>query len=90
MLDAELVRLGMGTRKGLEHLLGCYPNQASVAQIGQLKACILGEGDYSPLELEGELWNLAETVRRVRTLPEGCYGPSDLVAELSAGRQVRD
>ena len=85
MLDADLVRLNLGMREGLERLASCYPDQSDAERITKLRAVVLGDDTYSPSEFEAELLNLAETVRVLRGLPVDCYSPSDLRDELVAG-----
>lgn len=87
MLDADIRRLDLGLREGLERLASCYPDQSDVERINKLKAVVLGDDTYTPSEFEAELLNLAETVRVLRGLPMDCYSPSDLRSELTAGLQ---
>ena len=85
MLDADLVRLNLPPRYAFERLLSCYPDQSATVPITKLRAVVMGDDSYSPTEFDAELVNLAETVRVLRGLPVGCYGPGDLRDELTAG-----
>jgi hypothetical protein len=74
-------------REALDAVLCAYPSSASPDRRDHLRSVILGTADYTKTELEKELFMLAETVRQLRGLPEGDYGPAELHAELSACRR---
>jgi hypothetical protein len=74
-------------RQALDVVLAAYPSSASRDRREHLRSVIMGSADYSRPELEKELPFLAETVRVLRGLSEGEYGPPELHAELSASRR---
>lgn len=86
-LAQERLTDGQTMRQALEAVLSVYPASAGVDRRNHLRDVILGTADYSKAELEKELFMLAETVRALRGLPEGGYGPGELHAELSASRR---
>ena len=86
-LAQEQMGEGQTMRQALDSVLGAYPSSASPDRRDHLRSVILGTADYSKSELEKELFLLAETVRQLRALPEGSYGPAELHAELSASRR---
>jgi len=86
-LAQERLADGQTMRQALEAVLAAYPQSAGIDRRNHLRDVILGTADYSKAELEKELFMLAETVRTLRGLPEGGYGPGELHAELSASRR---
>ena len=86
-LAQERMGEGQSMRQALDTVLAAYPSSASPDRRDHLRSVILGTADYSKSELEKELFLLAETVRQLRALPEGDYGPAELHAELSASRR---
>jgi hypothetical protein len=86
-LAQERMTEGQTMRQALDTVLAGYPSSASRDRREHLRDVILGTADYSRPELEKELFFLAETVRTLRGLPEGEYGPAELHAELSEGRR---
>jgi hypothetical protein len=86
-LAQERMREGQTMRQALDTVLAAYPSTASKDRREHLQNVIIGTADYTRAELEKELFFLAETVRTLRGLPEGEFGPGDLHAELSAGRR---
>jgi len=78
---------GQSMRVALDAVLAAFPATATKDRREHLRDVILGTADYSKAELEKELFMLAETVRTLRGLPEGEYGPGELHAELLAGRR---
>ena len=86
-LAQERMGEGQTMRQALDTVLAAYPSSASPDRRDHLRSVILGTADYSKAELEKELFLLAETVRQLRALPEGSYGPAELHAELSASRR---
>jgi hypothetical protein len=86
-LAQERIGEGQSMRQALDSVLAAYPSSASPDRRDHLRSVILGTADYTKAELEKELFMLAETVRQLRGLPEGDYGPAELHAELSASRR---
>ena len=86
-LAQERLAQGQTMREALDAVLSAYPSSASPDRREQLRNVIIGTADYTKAELEKELFLLAETVRQLRGLPEGDYGPAELHAELSASRR---
>lgn len=86
-LAQERLGEGQSLRQALDTVLAAYPSTASRDRREHLRNVILGTADYTKAELEKELFMLAETVRTLRGLPEGDYGPAELHAELSASRR---
>jgi hypothetical protein len=86
-LAQERMGEGLTMRQALDAVLAAYPSSASPDRRDHLRSVILGTADYTKAELEKELFLLAETVRTLRGLPEGDYGPAELHAELSASRR---
>jgi hypothetical protein len=86
-LAQERLVEGQSMRQALDAVLAAYPATATKDRREHLRGVILGTADYTKPELEKELFFLAETVRQLRGLPEGEYGPGDLHAELSASRR---
>lgn len=86
-LAQERMADGQSMRSALDVVLAAYPATATKDRWEHLRGVITGTADYSKPELEKELFFLAETVRCLRGLPEGEYGPGELHAELSAGRR---
>jgi hypothetical protein len=86
-LALERIQEGQTMRQALDNVLAAYPSSATRDRRDHLRNVILGAADYSRPELEKELFFLAETVRQLRGLPEGGYGPGELHAELSAARR---
>jgi hypothetical protein len=86
-LAQERLAEGQSMRQALDTVLAAYPSSASPDRRDRLRSVILGTADYSKAELEKELFLLAETVRQLRGVPEGEYGPGELHAELSASRR---
>ena len=86
-LAQERMGEGQSMRQALDSVLAAYPSSASPDRRDHLRSVILGTADYTKAELEKELFMLAETVRQLRGLPEGDYGPAELHAELSASRR---
>jgi hypothetical protein len=86
-LAQERLGEGQSMRQALDGVLAAYPSAATRDRRDHLRDVILGSADYNKAELESELYLLAETVRVLRDLPEGQYGPGELHAELSAGRR---
>jgi hypothetical protein len=86
-LAQERLAQGQTMREALDAVLAAYPSSASRDRRDHLRSVILGTADYSKAELEKELFMLAETVRTLRGLREGEYGPAELHAELSASRR---
>ena len=84
LLNGLLTSSGLGPREGLKALLLAYPTKDPDRQ-SRLMALVMGNGELSRDELEAELYALAETVRALRDLNPGSYGPGDLARELSAG-----
>lgn len=86
-LTQERMTEGRSMREALDAVLSAYPSSASRDRRDHLRGVILGTADYTKAELEKELFMLAETVRHLRQLPEGGYGPAELHAELSSSRR---
>ena len=86
-LAQERLAEGQSMRHALDAVLAAYPSTASRDRREHLRSVIMGSADYSRPELEKELSCLAETVRALRGLSEGEYGPAELHAELSASRR---
>ena len=86
-LAQEQMGEGQTMRQALDAVLSAYPSSATRDRRDHLRDVILGTADYSKAELEKELFFLAETVRSLRGLPEGEYGPAELHAELTASRR---
>lgn len=86
-LAQERLTEGQTMRQALETVIAAYPASASPDRRKHLRDVILGISDYSRPELEQELFMLAETIRTLRGLPEGEYGPAELHAELSSSRR---
>jgi len=86
-LAQERLSEGQSLRQALDTVLAAFPSTASRDRREHLRNVILGTADYTKAELEKELFMLAETVRTLRGLPEGDYGPAELHAELSASRR---
>lgn len=70
-------------REATRQLLMSYPAKDADRQ-SRLMALVLGQGELTREELQAEVYPLAETLRVLRKLPPGGYGPADLAAELSA------
>lgn len=85
IIDAELVRLGLGVRQGMARVMACYPSDNKTRR-AMLEGCILGTRDYEADVLEQELYALAHLVSELRELPAGSYGPRELHAELMSSR----
>ena len=86
-LAQERVGEGQTMRQALDAVLSAYPSSTTRDRRDHLRDVILGTAGYSKAELEKELFFLAETVRTLRGLPEGEYGPAELHAELTASRR---
>ncbi len=86
-LAQERLSEGQSLRQALDIVLAAYPSTASRDRREHLRNVIFGIAVYTKAELEKELFMLAETVRTLRGLPEGDYGPAELHAELSASRR---
>jgi len=86
-LAQERLSQGQTMREALDAVLAAYPSSASRDRREHLRSVILGSADYTKAELEKEMFFLAETVRTLRGLQEGDYGPAELHAELSAFRR---
>jgi len=84
LLNGLLTASGLGPREGLKTLLAAYPTRDADRQ-SRLMAVVMGSGTLAREELEAELYALAETIRQLRDLGPGAYGPGDLARELSAG-----
>jgi hypothetical protein len=48
---------------------------------------LLGTEVFTQQQVEAELFAISELVAGLRGLPVGTYGPQELFAELSSGRQ---
>ena len=84
LLNAATAALGLSPRDAVQALLAAYPSKDQGRQ-GRLVAVALGTDRLSRDELEAELYALAETIRTLRQLEPGSYGPGHLAQELSAG-----
>lgn len=85
LLNDTIKAAGLNARDGMAALMAAYPSQDQDRR-SQLMAVVLGMGTYSAEQLEAELWAVAEAIRSLRHLPKGSYGPTELLAELSADR----
>jgi hypothetical protein len=82
LLNAAIATQALPPREGLAALMAAYPTRDPNRQ-SRLMALLMGSGRLSRDELESELYAMAETLRVLRDLPAGSYGPGDLAAELS-------
>jgi hypothetical protein len=48
---------------------------------------MLGTEVYTPQQVRDELFSLSRLVQEFRGLPEGAYGPEELLAELTKHRR---
>lgn len=85
LIDAELVRLGLGVRQGMARVMECYPIDDKDRR-AMLEACIVGTKDYDSENLHTEMYALAQLISGLRELPAGSYGPKQLHAELMSNR----
>ena len=82
LLNAAIAAQGLSPREAMRELLASYPTKDPDRQ-SRLMAVALGTGELTREELEAELYALAETLRALRELPPGSYGPGELARELS-------
>jgi hypothetical protein len=77
---------GLSPRDAIAKLLLHYPVDDR-RRHERLKAVILGTEVYTPQQVRDEMFSLTTLVREFRGLPEGTYGPEELLAELTRHRR---
>ena len=85
LLETTIAERGWGPREGVRQLLEAYPVEDQARQ-RRLRGVIVGDQTLNREELEAELAAIAETIRAVRGLKAGSYGPAELRAELMSAR----
>lgn len=89
LLNAAIVARGLTPRDGLRELLEGYPARERTRQ-AQLQDLVLGTADWPRDQIEAELCAVAESLRVMRGLPVGAYGPGRLAQELSEALQLSE
>ena len=84
LLNAAIAERALPPRDAVKAMLAAYPAKDQ-GRRDRLVAVVMGNDWLSREELESELFALAETLRELRGLKLGSYGPSQLAQELSAG-----
>jgi hypothetical protein len=83
LLNAALAARGLPPRAALE----AYPSKDENRR-SRLVAVLMGTDQLTRDEMEQEFYALAETLRELRGLPAGSYGPGELAQELSPGPRL--
>lgn len=86
LLDQLAADTGLSPRDAITEVLRHYPVEDK-NRIARLRAVLLGMEVFSQSQVETELFAISELVAGLRGLPEGTYGPQELYAELTKGRQ---
>lgn len=86
LLDELASTSGLSPREAIAQVLIHYPCDDR-RRCDRLKAVMLGTEVYTPQQVRDEMLTLCELVRTFRGLPEGTYGPEELLAELTKNRQ---
>lgn len=86
LLDGIMAGWEGTTRQRIARLLSLY-ECADQARHKRLQAVIVGSAVFTTEQLEQELHACSNLIRRARGLPEGSYGPDDLLAELTSSRR---
>jgi hypothetical protein len=86
LLDDLAASSGLSPRDAIAQVLLHYPCDDR-KRCERLKAVMLGTEVYTPQQVREEMFSLSELVRAFRGLPEGTYGPEELLAELTKHRQ---
>jgi hypothetical protein len=86
LLDQLADETGLSPRESITEVLRHYPVEDK-ARVARLRAVLLGTEVFTQQQVEAELFAISELVAGLRGLPVGTYGPQELFAELSSGRQ---
>jgi len=86
LLDEMAASSGLTPREAIAKVLMHYPCDDRKRH-ERLKAVMLGTEVYTPQQVRDEMFSLSQLVKDFRGLPDGAYGPEELLAELTKNRR---